>query len=367
MLSPSVKILFVLMFGLSVQAAPKKKLDPGEAQFLKTLEVELKQDPQNQKAREKLAQLYFRSKQFEKVIAILKGYKSTISDKSLSRLASSYKRTGEVEKEIQVLQQLSKARPNSYKPHLALGNAFLKTLKKPDVGRALLRSDIQNNNKIETKAIFHYREAIRLSKKFQEPYDRLLAFFLERDNHYEAQKLLEGMMQKFGKKGVYYSHLCRLFSVQAFLEQSHKTCSSAIRKDRKNPDNYVYLANTFFDMKKKAKAIKFLVKATKKFPGNFFVHSSLAKNYQREENFLLASKHHRIATQLKPDAKESIIGLAESLFQIEKYDEALTYYKRACQMDRTYKLRLRVATNTLKKEGKYKYVPDYQDEVTACR
>ena len=358
--------LIVVSYGLMCRA----NVDPTELsqrQFQKTLEAEVKANPDNKDAREKLAQIYFRNKSYQKVIETLKGFVLSLSDNSLSRLASSYKHVGDIDKEIHALETLAKLRPKSYKPHMALGYAHLKRLKKPDEGQVLLRKDITFNQEVETMAVKHFREAMELGKKHEAPYQALLNFFLERDNYFESQRLLEEMIEKFGKKGTYYSHLCRIFSVQAFLDQAFKTCSSAIRKDRDNPDNYVYLANTFYDQKEVEKSIKFLSKASKKFPRAFQIHFSLAQKYVALENHLLASQHFHSAVQLEPKHKEAVIGLAESLFQIEKYNEALPFYARACNLDHTYKLRLRVATNTLKQQGKYKFVANYQDEVTACR
>jgi tetratricopeptide (TPR) repeat protein len=153
------------------------------------------------------------------------------------------------------------------------------------------------------------------------------------DNRYEARTVINDMTRKFGKRPELYNELCRLYSIDGFIEQALQTCHQAIQLSPQNAKNFVYMANSYKDQKEPEKAGKLLSNAAKRFPKSEFLQVAAGDFYQGQKNHPVAARYYEKAVALNPKMAEAQIGLARSLTETGRFKEAYPHFFAACRAD----------------------------------
>ena len=320
--------------------------DSGQLSKLKAL---LEKSPDNTKVRSQIAQILIQTKNSEqKLIELLNPYADEVPIEIQLILARSYRRLKQFKDELRVLKKVVTKAPNNHKAYLALGYAHLKV------------------EEVD-KAIFSFRRAIQLNKKYTEAYKALLEVFEKSYNNYESRIILQDMLKQVGKKPASYSHLCRLDSTDGYLEIAIQNCRKAIKMDPKHPDNHVYLAQSLSDQKNESEAGKILLRASKKYLKSEFVQWATGQYYFRQNNFPMAAKYFRRAISADIQSARAHLGFALSIFEQKQYDKALQAFAKACETDESTLEKLRKALGTLRTENKMDWSRRYSHQIYKCK
>lgn len=96
-----------------------------------------------------------------------------------------------------------------------------------------------------------------------------------------------------------------------------------------------------------------------------FALTCLGEVFYLQKNFGKAIEAFKAATAIEPKSGRAQLGAAQSLYQLLRYDEALPYYIKACQLDRTSSTRFREAHQPLE-AAKMKVSTAYYNGIQQC-
>ena len=215
-----------------------------------------------------------------------------------------------------VLTAYADKAPDKYKPKFLLGSAY-KRAKKFD------------------QAVANFRTAIKISRNHKPSYDGLLDIFEETRQNYESRILLNDMITIFGPRGEFATKLCRLYTIDGYLNQAVASCKAAITRDPKYPDNHIYLAQSYYDKRNKRSAERIFRQAGRQFKKSEFVQYAVGNFYLNEKNSPTAVRYLRNAVRLNGKSMRAALTLALALFEGKDFKNALIYFRRSCKLDKT--------------------------------
>lgn len=308
--------------------APEKRDPAVEAKIDEALQAEKKKD-------------------YKRMIEILQPYADRLSRRGLMTLARAGKGVGDSTLEIKTLQLCLAKNPNDYVIQTQLGDSLAR----------MKRSD---------DAVAAFQAAIALNKKFEPAYDGLWTELEKAREFYEARSVLNDMLKLFGEKPKYYSALCRLYSFDDYLDKATEMCRLAIQKDPKHADNYVHLAVSLRDQEGAADAQKLLASAAKRFPASESVQTTTGSLYLDKKDYAIAYRYFKQATKADPNSTRAWQGLANTAFELQKNDEALEAYGRACAIDRKMTKDLRAAISKLRARKDTHWEMRYESRLLKC-
>ncbi len=266
-------------------------------------------------AREHLAFQLLKKKSYQKAINLLAPYSNEISDIAAMALALAYGKTGDVQSEIQMLQQVLVHDPHQFRAEYFLGIAYNRAGK-------------------TVKAVQSLRRTIALAPKYRPSYDELLKIFAKHKLDYESRTLLRQMIQEFGRQKDLLARQCKLYSNDGFLKQAIETCERAIAADGSLPDNRIFLAQAYYNSGKVTAAERVFNDVARQFKKSEFAQYATGQFYYTQKNYPAAVRYLSLAAKIKPKSVRSQLTLAQSLFKIKKYNQALTHFNIACHLDK---------------------------------
>ena len=300
------------------------------------------------KKREEKANKAFQVGDHRKVEELLIGHLAEISKSSRVLLADSLHNQKKYTDEIRVLELTIKENESDYLVLTRIGDAYAE-LKKTD------------------EATSSYRSAISSNRKYFPAYENLLFLFESTNNYYEAKIILKDMSKIFGAKKEFYHKLCRLDSLDGYIDSGLKNCLDAIYKDPDYPDSYVYLANNYRDAGEKVKAQKAYVEAAKKFQSSEFVQSAAGRYHLEIQDNHSAFKYFSQAVRSDPESVRALVGLAKSGLEIGEFKVSLDSFMKACKSDKSVTGEFRHAAAQLRVKRNYKWSGDFEAKSTLCR
>jgi tetratricopeptide (TPR) repeat protein len=304
------------------------------------LEDQLKGRPDDTELRQKLAQIYFNNRNFAGVIETLNPYTERINIESHLLLAGAYSEIKKFDEEVRVLKMVTEKDPKNYQVHYIVGSAYSKLSDATE--------DPFKKKEIQNQSIQALREAINLNRKYQPPYDLLLNTFISNKANYEARTLLIDMIKLFGNRPPYLNDLCRLLSIDGYLQQAIEDCKKAIVASKNFPDNYIYLAQAYFDRDDEKQSEKILIVAAKRFPKSEPVQWTAGEFYNKKKNFPVANRYFKAAVTADPKSVRANVSHANTLLETGRHDEALPFYVTACKIDPNTKTDLATAAAKLR-------------------
>ncbi len=265
---------------------------------------------------------------------------------------------------------------------LLLAKAFHELKKYKDEVRVLRKVVSQNDQNHElfyrlgmaekangeiTEAIVHFRQSMKIKKKFRPAYEELLSIFDESHNNYEARIVLKEMDRIFGFDSFLGAFLCRLDSMDGYLESAIKICQKTINKDPHQLSNYFYLAQSLKDKKDEIHAEKVLVRAAKLFPQSEWIQWATGEHYYNQQNCAVALKYYKQAVKMDAKSSRSLLGLARCLVGEKQYESGLNYFHQACALDEKVLDVLREVTGQLRKDKEEEWSRKFSQEVHECK
>lgn len=319
----------------------------------------LERNPEDIKTRSQLASSYYQSKKFKDVIEILNPYTEQLSIDLYLLLAGSYSETKNFRNEVRILKMVSEKDKNNHNSFFVLGNAYLNLARQ--------ESEPIRKRKNFDLAILSLRKSLDLKSNYLPTYDLLLNTFIDIDSKHEARSILNDMLNKFGRRSSYLNDLCRLYSLDGYLNQAIKICREAIQKSKSFPDNFVYLSQSYLDKGDEKASGKFIKIAAKKFKKSEFAQWAAGEFYFKKKNFPVASRYFAAAVKADSTSVRSNLGFAESLFETEKYQKALPFFLNACQKDANARSHLASAAAKLRLQRKISLSKKFERAKYQCR
>lgn len=284
----------------------------------------------------------------EKIVELLNPYADELPLRYQLLLARSFRQLKRYTDEIRILKKVLAKQGHKEEIHYQLGLAYF-------------------NNEQLTEATTCFREAIKLNKKFRLAYEGLLAIFQKTKNNYESRTILREMEKSFGKDATIYSHLCRLDSMDGYLDSAITVCRQAIQTDRQIPENYIYLSQSLRDKNDELKAGKTLLLAAKQFPQSEFVQWSTGEYYWQQKNYAAAQKYYIQAISADASSSRALLGLALCQFELHQYEQALQSFKQSCQLNESVSDKIREASGKLRQQKEKEWSRLYSQQVYQCK
>ena len=125
--------------------------------------------------------------------------------------------------------------------------------------------------------------------------------------------------------------LARLYRLSNQDGPAEQTLQGILGRDPENANAIEQLAQLFLDRNRLTEAVPLLEKFLSQTP-NGNLYDQLGYAYTRMGDLARAEQAYRHAVQLEPDRARHIRGLAQSLFDQERYQEALAEYQRLVEM-----------------------------------
>lgn len=185
------------------------------------------------------------------------------------------------------------------------------------------------------------------------------------NNLFEAKSALQDAM-KIDKKNPnkYLLDLCVLETEDSNHSEVDVLCNKVMKAFPKDTLGYIYLGISLRERLNYKEAQRLFERATQ-VEKNEFAYTCLGEVYYLQKNYGKAVEAFKSAAAAEPRSGRAQLGTAQSLYQILRYAEALPYYIKACQLDRSSSPSFREALKPLE-AAKMKISTDYYNGLQQC-
>lgn len=213
-----------------------------------------------------------------------------------------------------------------------------------------------------------FEAALEINKKFEPAYLGLIELYENRDkpNYYELRILFQDMIQNIGSRHQYLVKLCEINTLDGTFEAAIKDCKAAIAKKSKLPDAYVYLGLSYRATGDEQKGLNTLKKAANEFSNSELAQYTYAKILEEKKNYIEALEYFKAGTDVDEKSARSWLGLANSSFELRKYDVAIDAFRKACKFERRNAAAFRKAASTLRNQRNAEWAEKYVSASEHC-
>lgn len=222
------------------------------------------------------------------------------------------------------------------------------------------------NLKKEREALAALREALDYNPKYEPAYRELERLYIRKNNKYELRTLFIDMVKHLGEKPEYFTRLCEISYQSGLYESAIQQCRKGIILDKEQPKNYVYLALTFKETGKIPECVDLLRRAANNFTKSYEAQFTFASILEEQKNFIEAQKYYRRATMISPESLKAMTGYAAVTVELQKFDEGLELFAKACKINKSAIVALRKAIVSLKGFKAKIYISKYEDLADVC-
>jgi tetratricopeptide (TPR) repeat protein len=186
-----------------------------------------------------------------------------------------------------------------------------------------------------------YYKAIEFNRKYVPAYDGLIDVLISTGSNEEARNIITDANKRMGVRAKWLNALCGLYAKDSFFDKAIETCRKAMEKDPDHDLNPVHLALSYRDQGEVEKARRILELAASRMPKGSIVRTRLADYHYEKRSFV-------DATQVHPKNVEALLGLGNSSTELQKFEEALQAFTRACELDRYTRRHFQAALGKVK-------------------
>lgn len=185
------------------------------------------------------------------------------------------------------------------------------------------------------------------------------------NNLFEAKSALQDAM-KIDKKNTnkYLLDLCILEVEDSNHAEVDSVCPKATKAFPKDYLALVYMGISLRERLNYKEAQK-LFERSAQIEKNEFGLTCLGEVFYLQKNFGKAIEAFKASTAVEPRSGRAQLGAAQSLYQMLRYEDALPYYIKACQLDRSSSTRFREAQQPLE-AAKLKMSTAYYNGIQQC-
>lgn len=224
---------------------------------------------------------------------------------------------------------------------------------------------LQNKKKDAMEA---FKKAVEINNKYEPAYNELIKYYENRNPPYysELRIIVQDMIDNIGARSKYLAKLCEINSKDMTHEDAITSCKAAIAKDNQQPESYIYLGLSYRATDNDIQGIKMLQKTAKDFPKSELAQFSYAKVLEEQKNYLEAMNFYKAGTDAEEMSARCWVGLANTAFEIKKFEVALIAYKKACKFDRKFAAAFRKAAANLRISKNAEWTEKFQSSSESC-
>lgn len=295
------------------------------------------------------AQALFDKGDYAQVTTMLWKQIETLDRASLILLTKAHEKKNEPAEMIRALNILIGKNEKDAEAHYLSGNAFMLQKKSKD-------------------ALEAYKAALELNPKYEAAYLAVADLYEKRNppNLYEVRMIYQDMIEKIGPRVAYKTKLCEVNTKDGTYEAAITDCKSAILKDGSIANNYVYLGLAQKEIGDIEQAHATLKKAADKFPKSELAQYNYGHVLEEKKNYPEATKYFKTGTDADPKAARSWLGLANSSFEIRRFDVALEAFKKACKYENKNAAAFRKATGILRNARNSEWTSRFESAAEIC-
>ncbi len=307
---------------------PNSTSSQGSVEHLKQ---EIRKGPENVQLVTPLAEKLYKKGQYEKVTALLWKHIETVDRDGILLLAQAHEKRKEGGDMARAANILVGKNAKDFEAQTLLGEA-LTLQKKPK------------------EAMEAFKLAIEANPKFEPAYHGVIKIYQERTppNLYELRILYQDLIENIGPRAIYYTKLCEINTQDGTFENAMDNCKLGIQKDPSVASNFVYLALNLKQTGDEDGYKEQIRKAAVKFPMSEHAQFEYAQFLASQKNYLEAMKYYKVATEADANSARSWLGLANSSFELRKYEVSLIAYRNACKFDRKNAVAFRRSATVLR-------------------
>ena len=185
------------------------------------------------------------------------------------------------------------------------------------------------------------------------------------NNLFEAKSALQDAI-KLDKKNTnkYLLDLCVLETEDSNHSEVDRVCPRVAKAFPKDNLALIYMGISQRERMNYKEAQK-LFERSSQIEKNEFSLTCLGEVFYLQKNFGKAIEAFKSAGAVEPKSGRAQLGAAQSLYQMLRYDEALPYYIKACQLDKSSASRFREAQQPLE-AAKLKVSTAYYNGIQQC-
>lgn len=315
--------------------------------LIPSLQAKVQKSPQDGRAHFLLGKAFYMAGDLDQAIGPLKDSLKTFNSEHYKLLAKVYEDKKDYLESIRVLELLIASTPRDAEAYAQLGNAYFKT-RKPQ------------------EAIKRYLKAIEIQKKYRKAYVSLLEVYDFLKNYYEARTLLTDMLNVFGQDPFVLAELCRLNTIENYLEPASESCRKAIEADSQNPNNHAYFGKALKALKN-PNADKIIFKAAEQFPKSEFAQWQAAQLFFDSKNYEKSLRAYEKTTIADPQSLRGWLGYARSAFELKNYEKGFEGFKKACELDQQTATEFSKFASVLRKQMVEEWANKYKGAADSCK
>jgi len=220
---------------------------------------------------------------------------------------------GHWENGITLFEHAVKVTENNYRAHNNLATALGST----DIDRA----------------IFHYKEALRIHPKYLMAICNLGLTYYNKGNYEEAASYFTKALKIDPRKIDTRMDLANIFFLQGKFEKAISQYSEILKTDSENVNAHYNLAHMLFTQKKIDQAVHHYNEALRIDPKCLKAHYHLGNILLSQGKIKEATIHFFEAINIKPDYVQAYNKLGIILLRQEKFDKAKVFFSKAVEID----------------------------------
>lgn len=316
---------------------------------IEELKKQVRAQPNNYALIVTLAEEFYKTAQDDKVTALLWKHVDKIDRRGLVLLARAHLKRNEPTESVRAINILIGKNEKDYEAHTLMGDAQLMRMK-------------------NREALDSYKKALEINRQYEPAYNGLVALYEKREppNLYELRILFQDMMEAIGPRAQYMRRLCEINTLDGTYDAAIHMCNSAIAKDPKVAEPYVYLGLAQKANGEEATGNQTLQKAAADFPKSELAQYHHAKNLEEKKSYIEALNTYKKGTDADPKSARSWLGLATTSFEIRKYEISLIAYKNACRYDKKNAVAFRRATTALRNLKNPEWTDRFEEASETC-
>ena len=225
---------------------------------------------------------------------------------------------------------------------------------------------IANTKDKEKEALETLKGAIEINNKYLPAYRELIKFYEKKKNNYELRLIYQDLIERIGSQAEFITQLCKLTTLEGIYDLSGKYCQQGIELSPKEASNYVYRGLALKETGHPEESEKVLKKAAKEFTKSELAQLTYAQIQIDKKNFIEAYTYFKRAVRANLNSVPALLGLAQSALEIQKMEESLDAFQRACRRDRTVVPHVRRAKNALRTLKKADWEKKFEQLSDSC-
>jgi tetratricopeptide (TPR) repeat protein len=296
------------------------------------------------------AQKLFREKKYEKVTEILMPHLTELTRADILILGKSYSELHNTALALKIFSAGVSKTPQDAEMKSLLG------LEQIRAGKT-------------SEALATLKEVTEKNRTYLPAYQYMIQIFEKTDskaNKYELRLLYQDMVERIGERYEFIEKLCGLTTEEALYDLAVTYCQQAIRLQPREANNLVHLGLAFKETGKVKESEYQLKRAADSFSKSELAQLTYAKFHEENKNFIDAFKYYLRSVSANPKSVKGLVGLGRSGVEIQKLNESLQAFEKACRIDKSALSDFRKSTSSLMQIKDQTWYEKFQKSLDKC-